>query len=86
MIALGEKMGIIQKSGTSYAYGDEKLGRGYDATRTFLKENPKVKKRNSETHREKDSKMIILENSSFTKISHTKCLILMSSANNSESQ
>jgi recombination protein RecA len=43
MIALGEKMGIIQKSGTSYAYGDIKLGRGYDATRTFLKENQEVK-------------------------------------------
>lgn len=43
MIALGEKMGIIQKSGTSYAYGDTKLGRGYDATRTFLKENVSVK-------------------------------------------
>ncbi len=43
MIALGEKMGIIQKSGTSYAYGDTKLGRGYDATRTFLKENKEIK-------------------------------------------
>ncbi len=42
LIALGEKMRIIQKSGTSYAYGDEKLGRGYDATRQFLKANPKV--------------------------------------------
>lgn len=39
MIALGEKMGIITKSGTSYSYGDVKLGRGYDATRQFLKEN-----------------------------------------------
>ncbi|MES2437305.1 MAG: recombinase RecA [Patescibacteria group bacterium] len=43
MIALGEKMGIIQKSGTSYAYGDVKLGRGYDATRTYLKENKELK-------------------------------------------
>jgi recombination protein RecA len=43
MIALGEKMGIIQKSGTSYAYGDTKLGRGYDATRSFLKENAEIK-------------------------------------------
>ena len=43
MIALGEKMGIMQKSGTSYAYGDVKLGRGYDATRTFLKENTALK-------------------------------------------
>ena len=42
MIALGEKMGIVKKTGISYAYGDEKLGRGYDATRTFLKENPKI--------------------------------------------
>jgi recombination protein RecA len=43
MIALGEKMGIIKKSGTSYEYGEAKLGRGYDATRQFLKENTKVK-------------------------------------------
>ncbi|MDD5356955.1 MAG: recombinase RecA [Candidatus Pacebacteria bacterium] len=42
LIALGEKMGIIKKSGTSYNYGEEKLGRGYDATRQFLKENKKV--------------------------------------------
>ncbi|HEY4511891.1 MAG TPA: recombinase RecA [Candidatus Paceibacterota bacterium] len=42
IIALGEKMELIQKSGNSYAYGEEKLGRGYDATRQFLKENPKI--------------------------------------------
>ena len=42
IIALGEKMGIITKSGVSYSYGEEKLGRGYDATRTFLRENPKI--------------------------------------------
>ncbi len=43
IIALGEKMGLIQKSGTSYGYGSTKLGRGYDATRTFLRENKDVK-------------------------------------------
>lgn len=43
IIALGEKLGVISKSGTSYNYGEEKLGRGYDATRTFLKENPVLK-------------------------------------------
>ena len=44
VIALGEKFGIIQKGGVgSYSYGEVKLGRGYDATRTFLKENPKIK-------------------------------------------
>ncbi len=42
IIALGEKMGIIHKSGTSYSYGEEKLGRGYDATRQFLRENSKI--------------------------------------------
>lgn len=43
IIALGESMKIISKSGSSYAYGDVKLGRGYDATRQFLKENIEVK-------------------------------------------
>lgn len=47
IIALGEKMGIIKKSGTSYSYTpkdgvEEKLGRGYDATRTYLRENKKT--------------------------------------------
>ena len=42
IIALGEKYEIIKKSGASYSYGDIKLARGYDATRTFLKENPKI--------------------------------------------
>lgn len=42
MLALGEKMGIVKKSGSSYEYNGEKIGRGYDSARTFLKENPKV--------------------------------------------
>ena len=42
IIALGEKFGIIKKSGNSYEYNDTKLGRGYDATRQFLRENKKV--------------------------------------------
>ncbi|MCC7004576.1 recombinase RecA [Candidatus Nomurabacteria bacterium] len=42
IIALGEKMEIIGKSGNSYKYGEETLGRGYDSTRQFLKENHKV--------------------------------------------
>jgi recombination protein RecA len=44
VIALGEKYGLIQKSGSSYSYGEVKMGRGYDATRTFLKENPPIEK------------------------------------------
>jgi len=42
LLALGEKYSIIQKSGASYSMGDEKLGRGYDAARIYLKENKKV--------------------------------------------
>ncbi len=40
IIALGQKYGIISK--TAPAYGDIKLGRGYDAARTFLKENKDI--------------------------------------------
>jgi len=43
IIALGENMGIVSKSGTSYSYGETKLGRGYDATRQFLKENEPIR-------------------------------------------
>src|ERR1035437_3082006 len=43
MLALGESMGIIKKSGSSYEYNGEKIGRGYDSARTYLKETPKVK-------------------------------------------
>ena len=42
VLALGERFGLVQKSGSSWSYGDMKLGRGYDATRTFLKENKKI--------------------------------------------
>lgn len=42
LIALGEKFGLVGKSGSTYKMGTEKLAVGYDATRTFLKENPKI--------------------------------------------
>ncbi len=42
ILALGEKMGLIKKSGSSYEYNEEKIGRGYDSARTYLKENSKV--------------------------------------------
>ena len=43
MIDLGEKKGVITKSGTTYSFGEEKLGRGYDATRQFLKDKANKK-------------------------------------------
>lgn len=50
LLALGEKYKLVQKSGSSYSYlppgGDEssvvKLGRGYDAARTSLKQDRKT--------------------------------------------
>jgi len=42
IIALGEKFEVVQKSGSSYSYGEVKLGRGYDATRQLLKEDKKL--------------------------------------------
>ncbi len=49
ILALGEKLGIVKKSGASYSFlsgesegGEQKLGRGYDATRNHLKENKKL--------------------------------------------
>jgi recombination protein RecA len=42
LIALGEKYEIVQKSGSSYKFGEVALGRGYDASRTFLRENKAV--------------------------------------------
>ncbi len=42
IIALGEKYDILQKSGASYKFGELPLARGYDATRTFLRENKAV--------------------------------------------
>jgi recombination protein RecA len=45
LLALGEKFKLIQKAGSSYSYGDIKLGRGYDASRTFLRENPESSKK-----------------------------------------
>jgi len=52
LLALGEKYQLIKKSGASYSYlppgGDEstevKLGRGYDAARTTLREDKKMQK------------------------------------------
>ena len=44
LIALGEKFGIVAKSGATYKMGETKLGVGYDATRTALRESKDVAK------------------------------------------
>ncbi|MGH7174745.1 MAG: recombinase RecA [Minisyncoccia bacterium] len=44
LIALGEKFGLVEKSGATYKANGEKLGVGYDATRTHLRENKEASK------------------------------------------
>ncbi|MEK7135841.1 MAG: recombinase RecA [Patescibacteria group bacterium] len=44
LIALGEKYGIVAKSGATYKMGEQKIGVGYDASRTFLHDNRDVAK------------------------------------------
>ncbi|MDI9325310.1 MAG: recombinase RecA [Alphaproteobacteria bacterium] len=54
LLALGEKYGLIEKStGGSYTMGEEKMGRGYDAARTFLKENKPIATKLEKDIREK---------------------------------
>lgn len=44
ILNLGEKYGIIKKSGASYSYDATSFGRGYDNAKIFLTENPKIVK------------------------------------------
>ncbi|PPD44710.1 MAG: recombinase RecA [Methylobacter sp.] len=40
LVDLGVKYGFIQKSGSWYAYGNEKIGQGKDNAKQYLKEHP----------------------------------------------
>ena len=42
IIDLGVKLGIVQKSGAWFNYGDVRLGQGRDNAKQFLKDNPAV--------------------------------------------
>lgn len=42
IIDLGVELGILQKSGSWFAYGDSKIGQGRDAVKNFLQDNPEV--------------------------------------------
>jgi recombination protein RecA len=44
IVHAGVQYGVVEKQGSWYAYGDTKLGQGMEASRKFLKENPKVEK------------------------------------------
>ncbi len=42
VIDMGVELGILSKSGSWFAYGDNKIGQGRDAVKTFLSDNPEV--------------------------------------------
>lgn len=41
-IDIGVKIGAVEKSGSWYAFGDQKLGQGKEAARQFLKDHPEI--------------------------------------------
>jgi len=42
IIDMGVELGILQKSGSWFAYADSKIGQGRDAVKQFLHDNPEV--------------------------------------------
>lgn len=44
IINLGAILGVVNKAGSWYNYGGQKLGQGIDGARQFLQENPKIEK------------------------------------------
>ncbi len=42
IIDMGVELGILNKSGSWFSYGDTKIGQGRDAVKGFLKDNPEV--------------------------------------------
>ncbi len=42
LLDMGVKAGIVEKSGSWFSYGDERIGQGRENAKGFLKENPEV--------------------------------------------
>lgn len=42
IIDMGVELGLLQKSGSWFSYGDSKIGQGRDAVKQFLHDNPEV--------------------------------------------
>ena len=40
LIDLGIKAGVVEKSGSWYSYGDERIGQGRENAKQFLRDNP----------------------------------------------
>ena len=44
LVNTGVTLGVVNKAGSWYNFGEQKLGQGMDGSRQFLKENPKIEK------------------------------------------
>ncbi len=44
LINTGVKFGVLNRAGASYSFGEQRLGVGIEASKTFLRENPKLAK------------------------------------------
>ena len=53
ILDLGTTLDIIQKSGTWYSYGEERIGQGREMAKKFLNDNPSVKEQIDKAVREK---------------------------------
>ena len=42
IIDMGVELGILQKSGSWFSYGESKIGQGRDAVKQFLQDNPEM--------------------------------------------
>ncbi|HBZ00344.1 MAG TPA: DNA recombination/repair protein RecA, partial [candidate division Zixibacteria bacterium] len=44
IVDLGAQHGILEKSGTWYSFGEERLGQGRDNSKIYMMENPQIMK------------------------------------------
>jgi recombination protein RecA len=42
LIDMGVKAGVVEKSGSWFSYGDERIGQGRENAKQFLKDNPDI--------------------------------------------
>jgi recombination protein RecA len=42
LVDMGVKAGVVEKSGSWYSYGDERIGQGRENAKQFLRDNPDV--------------------------------------------
>ncbi|MEM7643013.1 MAG: DNA recombination/repair protein RecA, partial [Pseudomonadota bacterium] len=42
LLDIGVKVGVVEKSGAWFSYGDERIGQGRENSKQFLRDNPSV--------------------------------------------